>query len=84
MRREWSGRSVLTNGKRPNGLVLKEIVAASFIAFSPTRPYGARERPWLCLVTWLQNKINSEGGVLCLVRFHRSHNDCKTKIDFSA
>ena len=25
-----------------------------------------RERPWLGLVTWSQNKINSEGGVLCL------------------
>ena len=25
-----------------------------------------RERPWLGLVMWLQNKINSEGGVLCL------------------
>ena len=30
--------------------------------------YGAkeRERPWFGLVTFLQNKINSEGGVLCL------------------
>ena len=26
----------------------------------------ASERCWLVLVTWLQNKINSEGGVLCL------------------
>ena len=25
-----------------------------------------RERPWLGLVTWFQNKINSEGGVLNL------------------
>ena len=34
---------------------------ASLLGFSPTRPYGAseRERPWLGLVTWLQNKINS-------------------------
>ena len=33
----------------------------SFPGFSPTRPYGAseRERPWLGLVTWLQNKIYS-------------------------
>ena len=28
-----------------------------------------RERPWLGLVTWSQNKINSEGGVLCLSSF---------------
>ena len=28
-----------------------------------------RERPWLGLVTWFQNKINSEGGVLCLSVF---------------
>ena len=28
-----------------------------------------RERPWLGLVTWSQNKINSEGGVLCLSIF---------------
>ena len=27
------------------------------------------ERPWLGLVTWSQNKINSEGGVLCLSNF---------------
>ena len=45
-----------------------------------------RERPWLGLVTWSQNKINSEGGVLCLsifclVRFHRSRNDRKGKTD---
>ena len=45
-----------------------------------------RERPWLGLVTWSQNKINSEGGVLCLsifclVRFHRFHNDQKGKMD---
>ena len=54
----------------------------SFPGFSRTRPYEERERerereaerqrgrethtPWLGLVTWLQNKINSEGGVLCL------------------
>ena len=45
--------------------------ATSFPGFSPTRPYGARERerPWLGLVTWSQNKINSEGGVLCLSFF---------------
>ena len=28
-----------------------------------------RERPWLGLVTWSQNEINSEGGVLCLSIF---------------
>ena len=45
-----------------------------------------RERPWLGLVTWFQNKINSEGrsplslSFFCLVRFHRSHNDRKGKI----
>ena len=27
------------------------------------------ERPWLGLVTWFQNKINSEGGVPCLSIF---------------
>ena len=43
--------------------------ATSFPGFSPTRPYEARERPWLGLVTWSQNKINSEGGVLCLSIF---------------
>ena len=45
-----------------------------------------RERPWLGLVTCLQNKINSEGGVLCLstlclAHFHCSCNDRKRKID---
>ena len=39
-------------------------------AFSLTRPtVRARERPWKTLVTWLQNKINSEGAVLCLTFF---------------
>ena len=32
----------------------------------PVPTERARERPWLGLVTWLQNKIISEGGVLCL------------------
>ena len=27
------------------------------------------DRPWLGLVTWSQNKINSQGGVLCLSIF---------------
>ena len=61
--------------------------STSFPGFSPTCPYRGRERerPWLGLVTWLQNKINSEGAVLCLnifclVRFHCSNNDRKGKI----
>ena len=54
----------------------------------PVPTERVRERPWLGLVTWSQNKINSEGGVLCfsfffcLVRFHRSRNDRKGKTDF--
>ena len=51
-------------------------------------PYGAREneRPWKTLVTWLQNKIISEGGVLCLTFFclvysRRSRSDLNSKID---
>ena len=44
--------------------------ATLFPGFSPTRPMKQeRERPWKTLVTWLQNKINSEGGVLCLTSF---------------
>ena len=47
------------------------IGSTSFPGFSPTCPYRGRERerPWLGLVTWLQNKINSEGAVLCLSIF---------------
>ena len=39
-----------------------------FQEFSPTHPGEAREKetPWLSLVTCLQHKIYSEGGVLCL------------------
>ena len=45
-------------------------VPTSFPGFSPTRPREReRERPWKTLVTCLQNKINSEGGVLCLTFF---------------
>ena len=45
-----------------------------------------RERPWLGLVTWSQNKINSEGGVLCLSifwsgSFSPSRDDRKGKTD---
>ena len=44
------------------------------------------ERPWLGLVTWSLNKINSEGGVLCLSiflsgSFSPSRNDRKGKTD---
>ena len=59
----------------------------SFPGFSPTRPTEPeRERPWKTLVTWLQNKINSEGGVLCLTFFclvysQRSRSDHNSKID---
>ena len=59
----------------------------SFPGFSPTRPTEPeRERPWKTLVTWLQNKINSEGGVLyltffCLVYSQRSRSDHNSKID---
>ena len=35
----------------------------------PTERERERERPWLGLVTRSQNKINSEGGVLCLSNF---------------
>ena len=61
--------------------------ATSFPGFSPTRPMKQeRERPWKMLVTWLQNKINSEGGVLCLTFFclvylRRSRSDRNSKID---
>ena len=45
-----------------------------------------RERPWKTLVTWLQNKIISEGGVLCLTFFYlvywrRLRSDRNSKID---
>ena len=46
------------------------VYATSFPGFSPTHPRErGRERPWKTLVMWLQNKINSEGGVLCLTFF---------------
>ena len=52
-------------------------------------PYRARERerPWKTLVTWLHNKINSDGGVLCLTFFfclvysQCSRSDRNSKID---
>ena len=49
-------------------------------------PYGARERerPWKTLVTWLQSKIISEGGVLCLTFFclvFLRRSDRNSKID---
>ena len=51
-------------------MVCANLGTASFPGFSPTRPTErARERPWKTLVTWLQNKINSEGAVLCLTFF---------------
>ena len=59
----------------------------SFPGFSPTRPTEHEgEKPWKTLVTWLQNKINSEGGVLCLTFFclvysQRSRSDRNSKID---
>ena len=48
-----------------------------------------RERPWKMLVMWLQNKINSEGGVLCLTFVclgysQRSRSDRNCKIDLLA
>ena len=57
------------------------ISTTSFPGFSPTHHYGVRElkeRPWLGLVMCLQNKINSEGGILCpsIFLFH-SRNDHK-------
>ena len=49
---------------------VRTLGTASFPGFSPTRPAErARERPWKTLVTWLQNKINSEGAVLSLTFF---------------
>jgi len=66
----------------------------SFPGFSPTCPYRAREREreterdrsWLGLVTWLQDKINSEGRFLCLsifwlAHFHCLRNDRKSNIE---
>ena len=51
-------------------------------------PYRARERErtWKTLVTLLRNKINSEGGVLCLTLFclvysQHSRSDRNSKID---
>ena len=47
-----------------------QIFTTSFPGFSPTRrAERERERRWKMLVTWLRNKINSEGGVLCLTLF---------------
>ena len=44
-----------------------------------------KERPWLGLVMWLQNKMNSEGDVLCLSILCLVHTMiakvCKSKID---
>ena len=44
-----------------------------------------KERPWLGLVMWLQNKINSEGEVLCLSILCLVHTMiakvCQSKID---
>ena len=67
-------------------LEIAEFVNLVFRVLSYVPTERAGERPWLGLVTCLQNKINSEGGVLCLsvlrlARFHRSYNDCKSKID---
>ena len=47
-------------------------------------PYGARERE--TLITWLENKINSEEGVLCLTFFclvysQRWRSDRNSKVD---
>ena len=61
--------------------------ATSFPGFSPTRPTEReRERPWKTLVTWLWNKINSEGGVPCLTLFLSGlfpnvHADRNSKVD---
>ena len=68
---------VYTERLQPKGLTFSGnkgyervgISTTSFPGFSPTHPYRVRERPWLGLVIWLQNKINSEGGVLCLSFF---------------
>ena len=41
-----------------------------------------REKPWKTLVTWLRNKNNSEGGVLCLTLFLSGlRSDRNSKID---
>ena len=47
-----------------------------------------RERPWKTLVTWLQDRIISEGGVLCLIFFclvywRSSRSDRNGKIDLT-
>ena len=48
---------------------VRALAWTSFPGFSPTRLYGARERErtLLGLVTWLQNKINSEGVTLSII-----------------
>ena len=68
-----------------------DFLPTSFPGFSPTHPTKRTrerptERPWKTLVTWLQNKIISEGGVLCLTFFclvysRRSRSDRNSKID---
>ena len=67
-----------------NGCKLRTVQPRSQGSLLPVPTERERERPLLGLVTWSQNKINSEGGVLCLsifclVRFHRSRNDRKGK-----
>ena len=64
----FEGKSVTSCG------ISECLMVTLFPGFSPTHPYRARgrERPWLGLLMWPQNKINSEGGVLsrtnlCLV-----------------
>ena len=62
-------------------------LAQHFRLHTYTRPTEREsERPWKTPVTWLQNKINSEGGVLCLTFFclvysQRSRSDHNSKID---
>ena len=63
----------------------RALTATSFPEFSTERE-RERERPWKTLVTWLQNKIISEGGVLCLTFFYlvywrRLRSDRNSKID---
>ena len=65
-------------GENPGNEVGTGVGATSFPGFSPTRPFGARERerPWL-----VPREESFVSQFFCLVRFHRSRNDRKGKTD---
>ena len=58
------------------------------LSYPPPWSERERERPWKTLVTWLQDRIISEGGVLCLIFFclvywRSSRSDRNGKIDLT-